>query len=249
MPNEKGKRVTAERLVKLFKNTGDLEGVAEVDGLFAEIFTTLDSCQFLRILPTQVDWPDRGYSHTGEEGFYVVSGVLSYHLGQEVVKLSPGDWLWHRSNISHHLVNTGSAVVTLLSAASRHPRGKPSKGTASPLARRDEEPAYLHVPATTWLDRQEIGSASLTTQLVGGRLSGFEIALPFPGSTFDIPVAENPRTHFLSVLSGKVLIQLGGLVDDLAAEQSVAFAVELACTITAEDPARLLWFCIDRSPS
>ncbi|MFQ6082194.1 MAG: cupin domain-containing protein [Candidatus Aminicenantia bacterium] len=47
------------------------------------------------------------HSHAGEELHYVLEGELDYFIEDEMVKLYPGDIIWHPSNLLHSALNSG----------------------------------------------------------------------------------------------------------------------------------------------
>jgi mannose-6-phosphate isomerase-like protein (cupin superfamily) len=48
------------------------------------------------------------YKHDGEELHCVIEGEIEYRVGDEIIKLSQGDCLWHKSTIPHSAGNPGT---------------------------------------------------------------------------------------------------------------------------------------------
>ena len=45
--------------------------------------------------------------HAGEEFKIVLEGQIEVHVGEQVYLLGKGDWLWHKSDLPHHVNNPG----------------------------------------------------------------------------------------------------------------------------------------------
>jgi transcriptional regulator with XRE-family HTH domain len=66
------------------------------------------------------EWDDSYfYSHEGEEFIYLLEGGLEFHLGEEVLRLAPGDSIFYDSSLPHGYVCLGEgrarAVAVLYS--------------------------------------------------------------------------------------------------------------------------------------
>ena len=53
-------------------------------------------------------------SHAGEEFKYVIDGQIDVHVGDRMILLGKGDWLWHRSDVPHMVKNPGHVKAVYL---------------------------------------------------------------------------------------------------------------------------------------
>jgi quercetin dioxygenase-like cupin family protein len=52
--------------------------------------------------------------HAGEEFKLVLEGQIDVHVGEHKYLLGKGDWLWHRSDLPHHVNNPGHEKAVYL---------------------------------------------------------------------------------------------------------------------------------------
>ncbi|MFH0816907.1 MAG: cupin domain-containing protein [Methanobacteriota archaeon] len=52
--------------------------------------------------------------HAGEEFKFVIEGQIEVHVGDHKFFLGKGDWLWHKSDVAHHVKNPGHEKAVYL---------------------------------------------------------------------------------------------------------------------------------------
>lgn len=52
--------------------------------------------------------------HGGEEFKLVMEGQIDVHVGEHKYLLGKGDWLWHKSDVAHHVKNPGHEKAVYL---------------------------------------------------------------------------------------------------------------------------------------
>ncbi len=70
--------------------------------------------RIIEILPTEPTAELYGYSHEGEEFIYVLEGVLTLSLKNEVMELYPGDTAHYSSLLKHDWSNHTNRLVKLI---------------------------------------------------------------------------------------------------------------------------------------
>lgn len=231
--------------VKIVKKKEDMERIIKVDEVEVEVFGTSEEFEFLKLTHPLGKCFEEAYAHKGEEAVYVIEGQVDYQLGDEKIRMSPGDWLWHPSSIIHNSINIGEIRSKMLynvgPSTWLHPEVDENliKPEPHPPIVGKEEP-YLYVPAGYILDKKEIDGVILKTRIMAPRIMGYEIVFPQSSLRFNIKPNLFEGVCSLYVLEGSIKIEIGETKDMLSSTQAVIFSSKLGCLCTSQELTQLL---------
>jgi quercetin dioxygenase-like cupin family protein len=236
--------------IKIVKKKEDMERIVMVDEVSVEVFGTKEEFEFDRLTYPPGEKFKQAYSHKGEEASYLLKGRVDYELGEETIRISEGDWLWHPSSIMHNTGNTANNEPSMLlfgvgPSTWLHPEVDEDlvKPQPHPKIAGMEKP-YLYVPANYTLDEKEIDGVILMTRIIAPRIMGYEIIFPHSSLGFNIKQNLFEGNSLLYVLEGDVVIEIGETKDELRPAQAVSFSSALGCLCTSKNKARLLMYNI-----
>lgn len=233
--------------VKVVKKKEDMDRIIKVDEVVAEVIDTREEFEFDIIIHPLGKCFEEAYAHKGEEAVYVIEGEVDYQLGEEIVRISTGDWLWHPSSIAHNSTNVGKMRSKLLYGLGPstwlHPEVDEDlvKPQPHPPIVGKEKP-YLYMPANHILDKKEIDGVILKTRIMAPRVMGYEIVFPQSSLRFNIKQNLFEGFSLLYVLEGDIRIEIGETKDTLGPAQTVSFSSELGCLCSSQNRTRLLMY-------